>query len=321
MAQIVLLGAGFSRNWGGLLADEIFEHLLAIPEIQGDTYLRRKLWHASTRGGFEYALGEVQSDCTREPEKEGSLRALQGGLTGIFESMNEAYSGNSPTFPDSLVKYLARFDAIYSLNQDTLLEQRYLPHVYLANSDRWDGPTIMGVRRTNRTHGGPESWADEIWVPDDGLKLDSRCQPLYKLHGSSNWRDSEGGQLLVLGGHKGRAIASQAALARCFERFAAHLSEVGSRLLVIGYSFRDDHINEVVIKAVNESDLTFFVIDPAGSEVARRANLTYGAQLCAPGELDHAFERGLVGASRRDLMQSFGGDRASYEKIVGFLGA
>ncbi len=45
MAHILLLGAGFSRNWGGLLATEVFDYLIGLPEIKGDAYLTKLLWN------------------------------------------------------------------------------------------------------------------------------------------------------------------------------------------------------------------------------------------------------------------------------------
>jgi len=42
MPHILLFGAGFSRNWGGWLADEAFEYLLGHPRI--DDGLRVLLW-------------------------------------------------------------------------------------------------------------------------------------------------------------------------------------------------------------------------------------------------------------------------------------
>jgi hypothetical protein len=36
MGQILLLGAGFSRNWGGWLASEAFEYLLGCPQVDED---------------------------------------------------------------------------------------------------------------------------------------------------------------------------------------------------------------------------------------------------------------------------------------------
>ena len=59
MPHYLLTGAGFSRNWGGWLANEAFEYLLGAPEI--DDHLRNVLWGAKLRGeGFEGALSMVQ---------------------------------------------------------------------------------------------------------------------------------------------------------------------------------------------------------------------------------------------------------------------
>ncbi len=59
MRYHLLTGAGFTRNWGGWLADEAFEYLLGAPEV--DKYLRDVLWQAKLHGeGFEGALSVVQ---------------------------------------------------------------------------------------------------------------------------------------------------------------------------------------------------------------------------------------------------------------------
>lgn len=327
MADVLLLGAGFSRNWGGLLANEFFEHLLASPGVHEDVYLRELLWRHSGGGGFEDALTDVQSDCSRQPERiSPSLRTLQNSILGLFEAMNAAFIGrNTMEFSQDgdlqIKRFFVRFDAIYTLNQDVLLEHHYLPHVALTGADRWTGAQLMGVRRTNETQGGPESWAEDIWVPADAndLRMPDRLQPLFKLHGSSNWEDAEGGQLLVVGGNKSRTIESQAALSWCFNQFVEQIAEGSSRLLVIGYGFHDDHINQHIIKAVNRHELRFFVIDPHGADVVRRANPSFGGAIYGPNELDAAFRVGLVGASRRTLSETFGGDTVSHKHVTRFL--
>jgi len=59
MSYYLLTGAGFTRNWGGWLANEAFEYLLGAPGI--DRYLRDLLWEAKLRGeGFEGALSKAQ---------------------------------------------------------------------------------------------------------------------------------------------------------------------------------------------------------------------------------------------------------------------
>jgi hypothetical protein len=58
MTLILLTSAGFSRNWGGWLANEAFEYILGRPEIGED--LRTCLWRDNVkRRGFEDTLGEL----------------------------------------------------------------------------------------------------------------------------------------------------------------------------------------------------------------------------------------------------------------------
>jgi hypothetical protein len=61
--HILLTGAGFSRNWGGWLADEAFEYLLGHPLI--DDGLRTVLWRSKDTGGFESALEDQRIQAKR----------------------------------------------------------------------------------------------------------------------------------------------------------------------------------------------------------------------------------------------------------------
>jgi hypothetical protein len=125
----LLAGAGFSRNWGGWLANEAFEYLLGSPEV--DDRLRQMLWEANRRGeGFEGALAAAQNAYTSEksPEAKIILDLLTQAVIGMFLQMQAAF--NSVAWPKPredapFQQFLARFDAIFTLNQDTLLETIY----------------------------------------------------------------------------------------------------------------------------------------------------------------------------------------------------
>ena len=73
--RFLLLGAGFSRNWGGWLASEVFEYLLGTPEVLADDGLRTHLWNYRL-GGFEDAINELQrailASAERQPEDNHS---------------------------------------------------------------------------------------------------------------------------------------------------------------------------------------------------------------------------------------------------------
>lgn len=323
MSHILLLGAGFSRNWGGLLANEIFDCLVGQDEVSQDAYLKTVLWNHRIIGGFENALAEVQVASATDPAKFGpSLRRLQVAVISVFGRMNQAFFDTpGMEFQQHLHRmlrtFLVQFDAIFTLNQDVLLEHHYFRHIELAGPRRWNGAQLPGLRRiqNNEVIVDP-SWGKDVWVPSESFRIEDGLQPCFKLHGSSNWKNSEDGSLLVIGGDKSRAIRSHAVLKWYFEQFREKLLEGGARLVVIGYGFRDPHVNDVIIEAVQHSGLQFFVIDPSGSDVVRRANPSFGGTVYAPNDLDDAFKKGLIGASQRSLSETFGNDQFSHEHVM-----
>src|ERR1700760_2120271 len=93
MKKFLLLGAGFSRNWGGWLGAEAFEYLLGRREVQEDPILTETLWkHQDEGNGFEYALAEIQTALdARDPVTEGRLLALQRSTSAMFDDMNSGF--------------------------------------------------------------------------------------------------------------------------------------------------------------------------------------------------------------------------------------
>lgn len=329
MAHLLLLGAGFSRNWGGQLASEVFDYLIGLPEISRDEYLRGLLWANRNSGGFENALADVQLSFIGDPARYADpMRRLQSAVSSMLEGMNQAFFAR-PTMEFQqhqemmLRTFLFRFDAIFTLNQDVLLEHHYFRHVDLPAVRPWNGAQLPGMRLIpNQEYVHDPSWGKNLWVPLDPaqFRVEPRRQPCFKLHGSSNWRDAQGGQLLVIGGDKSRAIQSHAVLAWSFDKFREYLAGPNARLFVIGYGFRDLHVNEVIIEAVENRGLQFFVIDRFGSDVVRHANSSFGGAAYAPSALDDAFRRGLIGASERSLSETFGDDLVSHANVMRFFG-
>lgn len=156
MNTLLLLGAGFSRNWGGWLADEVVDYLLAAPEVQADSPLKDLIWqHAKV--GFESALEQLQQQATDNPESTAVQRRLvsfQSALERMFRELNAVFF-EDPDFEfnhqigSTVREFLARFDAIFTLNQDLLLEHHYIDHfnVALVSPRRWDAVQIPGMRR------------------------------------------------------------------------------------------------------------------------------------------------------------------------------
>src|SRR5690606_12274917 len=88
-----------------------------------------------------------------------------------------------------------------------------------------------------------------VWQPTDDRAFGPE-QPILKLHGSSNWRTVDSKEMLILGGGKKEAIARYPVLSWYFQEFSRRLSEPNTRLMIIGYSFRDAHINEVLHSSI-----------------------------------------------------------------------
>src|SRR6185369_10517914 len=153
MNKILLLGAGFSRNWGGWVAKEAFEYLLGCPEVVNSSRLRQLLWQHQPVGGFEDALAELQDECRRSPSApSGDLLHMQSAVGRMFDDMNRGYR-NTTEFefqqfiPFMVRTFLIQFDAIFTLNQDLLLGLHYMnENVMLSSANRWQGSHLPGMK-------------------------------------------------------------------------------------------------------------------------------------------------------------------------------
>ena len=328
MNYVALLGAGFSRNWGGWLANEAFEYLIGTPEVMADPGLRELLWRYQDKGGFEDALAELQEWLRPRPQPEYGIdysmdnklplrsqaSGLQAAIDRMFEAMNTAYNLQLE-IDDAMGSFLASFDAIFTLNQDMLLERLYVSRLEHVTSGRvkWKGATLPGMKKAEKIgrSGGVEFWSEYLWEPKPALEFPEQpevgLQPIYKLHGSSQRRAVSGGApILIIGGEKSRAIKQFDVLEWYAKRFDSLLAQ-GTRLMVIGYGFRDQHINDALLRAESKG-LQLFIVDPMGpSGVATSPDLKALA------------ERTLIGASRRPIRETMRGDFAERTKIIRFF--
>ena len=153
------------------------------------------------------------------------------------------------------------------------------------------------------------------------FRLNEKLQPYIKLHGSSDWIDlSKGEPLLVMGGNKTATIDRYAILRWNHDQFKMALSKADTRLMVIGYGFRDKHINGHIQAVSDSGRLRLFIIDPCGVDVLQNATETYG-QHSRARTLSKCLQPHLIGASRRRLRgEIFGGDPVEHGKVMRFFG-
>ncbi len=330
MADLLLIGAGFSRNWGGWLATEAFEYLLGSPEVVKDPNLRQLLWKHQAYGGFEAALAELQQQFTHNPAASiRPLMALQSAIKRMFDDMNLAFMDitdwqfGQQDIERQIGTFLTRFDAIFTLNQDVFLEHHYAnDNVALTGRKKWTGIEVPGMRRTPPQDSlNGNSWSHSTWtpLPEREFKVNARSQPIYKLHGSSNWIRADSQPLLIMGGAKMREIGQTPILNWYAKVFDESLSTGNTKLMVIGYGFGDDHINAAIVRGV-ENGLKLFIVNPEGAAIARMLNQTrVSGQIIERTQLEKMIEESLVGASRRGLRDTFGQDSVEFSKLMRFF--
>jgi hypothetical protein len=192
--------------------------------------------------------------------------------------------------------FLARFDAIFTLNQDLLLERKYRSGMPLLAPGRWSGFASPGVYPASPSFAydpDGESAGLQIPGPTSSFRVHRNTQPYFKLHGSSNWRDSNGERMLIMGGEKSAAIRGSDLLTWYAKKFEEYLQSANPRLMVIGYSFADPHINQTIVEAIKHG-LRIFIVDPRGSDVLDGLPKSKSSD-----DLRKAIQPTLIGASRR----------------------
>jgi hypothetical protein len=141
LGHFLLIGAGFSRNWDGPLSDEITGSRLG--ELHDDTEIASAL----RRGPFEDVFQGFQPPSPSNPAGP-RLTRFQDAVTALLQRLNKTFINKKFEFRNDLVCsvkwFLARFDSIFSLNQDLLLEIHYVQR--FSHQGKWSSVVQPGVQ-------------------------------------------------------------------------------------------------------------------------------------------------------------------------------
>jgi hypothetical protein len=317
--HLLLLGAGFSRNWNAPLAGEVSSSL--VQRFGNDPYIRQLLTDYGKN--FENALSQIQREYLASSSStvaKDRLDKLQTAIMKMFDTLNAIFE-RSPNFEFtndmqfSVREYLTRFQAIFNLNQDLLLELQYVPSVFPVHG-KWNGVEQPGLRPiVGSSILGIGDNHKRRWIPEaPPFKLNAGFQPHIKLHGSSNWFTSDGDRLLVMGGNKNFMIQKHELLLWYYNTFRWYLTQPNTKLMVIGYSFSDQHINDLIIEAAKSGSLKgIFVVDLGGRAVL---NPTRHLPLRMHSELEDIPD---LGSSNRPISATFAGDQFEHQKFISFF--
>jgi hypothetical protein len=171
-----------------------------------------------------------------------------------------------------------------------------------ARTGSWTMPGLQIFPNPAQRTNAPD---EMMWTPrPEPFQIDHGHQPYFKLHGAWNWRTANGEQMLIVGGNKVAAIKEHRLLTWYQEQFESYLSEPDTRLMVIGYGFADQHINDAIIRAAtNNPTMRLFLVDPGGRAIL-------------PNEISAITNAGV---SRRLLKDTFAGDVAEHRKLLSFF--
>lgn len=156
---------------------------------------------------------------------------------------------------------------IFSLNYDTLLE---------ASLDELRLPYADGFRGANR------AWFDSETFHEKGTV----AYRIFKLHGSVNWtRDADGHvrrgrndngyaaeEPIVVYPSEQKYLQTQYGVYETLLglfRERLRIASVNNYLVVLGYSFNDEHINEVICDSIRKRDSNLTVVAFVGPESDR----------------------------------------------------
>ncbi|BBL64765.1 hypothetical protein MSMAT_2749 [Methanosarcina mazei TMA] len=298
--HVLLLGAGFTKNFGGLLADKMWYEIFNHEEIQSQPKIKKLMMNNFDYEEIYYSVlkesrdeeGKLLPSEFTDEEKAAIKVATKSAYIHIDENLrrhiidhprpthlhnvnNLIFNIRSQRQDYKFVKdgKTYRFSPdpknksfIFTLNQDLFFERLYPNN---ANAEL----SIPGINNdpdwfTTNFNKPLEPSDYRILPTEDELKLikDSLLELggyfLIKLHGSCNWISSNGSDMdmMVIGKSKTEQIQNEPLLKHYFEIFEEVLSQDQCRLLIIGYGFGDKHINSIISKAVTDHELKIYIL-------------------------------------------------------------
>ncbi len=316
--RTILTGAGWTRNWGGQLANEIWQVLMSNRAIQDRLSVRELLLQ---EGSSEAVLGMLQT----EPFIAADRQAFERALMDAFVAMDSEIARPDHDAWINIYKVqnlLFRFwgqrgdrvnaGYMFTLNQD-LWPERHLYNQHVAGAA---APTLPGLQcRPNQ----------RLFTTDLGGYCDAfMMQPLpsvsaglplggafniIKLHGSFNWRTPDGRNAMIVGTEKTAQIAAFPLLTIYWQIFRTVLQAGDVRLMIVGYGFGDEHVNAVMADAVENHGLRIFIWDTAPALMDRVRAAPHGAQIW----------KGVLSTASRPMIEVFPSNQAEtaeYRRVL-----
>ncbi len=311
--RVLLTGAGWSRNWGGQLASEVWSSLIGHLRVRTNPRLRELLLEESS---FEVALGKANLP----PFSAADRAELQQALTETFVAMDREIGRvdhdpwiNIYKVQELLFRFFGRRGDgntegyLFTLNQDLFFERHLynehvtgapggvLPGLVPRAGQRWFG-TNIGAYDTSFT-------MQPVADPRSQARLGNQMN-VIKLHGSFNWRSADGGDVMIVGTEKTAKIIAQPLLNWYADIFRDVISAGDVRLMIVGYGFADEHVNAAIAEAIEKHGLSVFIWNTMPDLKSRVILSPHGMRIW----------KGLISTATRPLIEVFPSNQAETEE-------
>ncbi len=322
---VLLTGAGFTRNFGGLLANQMWDRIFNHEQVQHYPFLVDLL---KSNFDFESVYNEVM-DGNKHPTEVQA--ALQQAVKSAYNQLDDATRNYWGTSASSNSQPLVSWQGFSGLLEYFASEEKSRGYIFTLNQDlfveRWHSGDkkllrVLGMTPAVDIKGKmPWTWLREkeltaeyyFQVPSEPTEVPEGISNLLyyvKLHGSMNWKASDGRDLMVIGGNKPAQIHREKLLRWYFDVFQQVLSCPNRRLLVIGYSFRDLHVNAVIAKSIRQHGLKLHIISPQSPE-------SFKSELLSDGNEDKkALWQGLTNYWNRELKDVCPANQSEFEENI-----
>jgi hypothetical protein len=263
---VLLTGAGFSKNFGGWIGNELWQQIRShLPEKLRKIFPDNEDYETAYTNAMESADFTKGQKQTIQNAVIQSYADLCNNMTKIQARKNEIFS--------RFIKPFLNFKGterpfFFTLNQDLFLEYKH----------QWFSPkgprletdiTAIKAGKKNFKDLKFEQITNTIspvvnFAEIEGDIYDHAGPAYIKLHGSYGWYSSDGKHRLVIGSPKMKMKKiKEEPLFDWYFKIFEEVMRSQKNILVIGYSFRDKHINDVIKKSHTEYDSRICVINPS----------------------------------------------------------
>lgn len=279
----LLTGAGFTHNFGGFLAKNMWAEIYnRYRRYTVDLTTNNLLHDLKLNFNYEELYESVVYGGQYSPSERKAFIAAVGAAYETLDDIIRDHKNQTrfvfhrPVNINHVDEFLSRFSEtsvgsgfFFTLNQDIFVERYLSPRIVLPGIRLNYARFNVGADK-NLEHDDYAKVPDENELNGHQQTLKSLAGPkrLYyiKLHGSHDWRDKKDDNVLVIGTSKSTHINREPVLAWYWQLFKEVLSLPNRRLLIVGYGFQDNHINELICRSIQECNLKIFIISPEDPE-------------------------------------------------------